>query len=90
MYLYTSKLLNILFGEKKPMHLCLSNQYQHFTYAICFSDKSKTNQTNTVKKLTRKNTKTKVHICRKQRILSKGLHVLSPCFNLDSEYIIGS
>lgn len=50
MYLYTSKLFNILFGEKKPMHLCLSNQYQHFTYAICFSDKSKTNQTNTVKK----------------------------------------
>lgn len=54
MYLYTSKLLNILFGEKKPMHLCLSNQYQHFTYAICFSDKSKTNQTNTVKKINKK------------------------------------
>lgn len=50
MYLYTSKLFNILFGEKKHMHLCPSNQYQHFTYAICFSDKSKTNQTNTVKK----------------------------------------
>lgn len=40
--------------KKKPMHLCLSNQYQHFTYAICFSDKSKTNQTNTVKKINKK------------------------------------
>lgn len=54
MYLYTSKLFNILFGEKKHMHLCPSNQYQHFTYAICFSDKSKTNQTNTVKKINKK------------------------------------
>lgn len=54
MYLYTSKLFNILFGEKKTMHLCLSNQYQHFTYAICFSDKSKTNQTNTIKKINKK------------------------------------